>query len=140
MFEPTMTAEEAEIRQIEANVRLTEAKAEGEAVKARKMQFELDKSCGELVYLATALNEFNEKLAPIMAVFRSLPQRLAAELKLKPDAHARVQSICDDIARELADISFDFDTAAEVDQRASEAHRSGAREAKKAGKPGKAKK
>ena len=78
-FEPTMTREEANVRLFEAKVRLTEAKAESEGVKARKEQLELDKACGELVYVSTAMEEFNRALVPVMGVIRTLPQSLVLE-------------------------------------------------------------
>lgn len=67
-YQPTMTPAEITIRMSEAKVRLTEAKALGEGVKARQAQIELDKARGELVYVSTAIEEFNKALVPVMAI------------------------------------------------------------------------
>ena len=123
-WQPTMTAEEVEIRQAEAQVRLTEAKAEKEAICARQAQLDLDKACGQMVYLDSAMNEFNSKLGPIVSLFKNLPMTLATILNLSPNDHAIVQSECDKIAKELSDIEFNFETTAEVDARTAASHTS----------------
>ena len=121
-FSPTMTREESTIRLAEAKVRLTEAKAESERVKARKEQLELDKACCELVYVSTAMEEFNRALVPVMGVLKALPQSLVLEAHLTPDQHAACIRELNKALEELSKIEFHFDTAAEVEERAREAH------------------
>ena len=121
-YQPTMTPTEITIRMSEAKVRLTEAKALGEGVKARQAQIELDKACGELVYVSTAIEEFNKALVPVMAILRTLPQTLALEAKLTPNQHAKCADIVNNALEELSGISFEFETATEVEERAREAH------------------
>ena len=134
---PTMTKDEIKWRTAEAKVRLLEAKADGETVKAQKSRLELDKSCDKLVYIDTALNEFNEKLGVVMAEFRGLPARLASELKLSPAKHEVMQAAFDDILKSLSKIEFKFETASEIDERAAASHAKGTTEA--ASKKGKKK-
>lgn len=121
-YQPTMTPTEITIRISEAKVRLTEAKALGEGVKAKQAQIELDKSCGELVYVSTAMDEFNKALVPVMAILRTLPQTLALEAKLTPTQHAKCSDIVNKALEELSEVSFEFETASEVEERAREAH------------------
>lgn len=121
-FSPTMTREESTIRLAEAKVRLTEAKAESESVKARKEQLELDKACGELVYVSTAMEEFNKALVPVMGVLKTLPQSLVLEAHLTPDQHAACIRELNKALVELSQIEFHFETAVEVEERAREAH------------------
>ena len=121
-FAPTMTREESAIRLAEAKVRLTEAKAESESVKARKEQLELDKACGELVYVSTAMEEFNKALVPVMGVLKTLPQSLVLEAHLTPDQHAACIRELNKALEELSKIEFHFETATEVEERAREAH------------------
>lgn len=121
-FAPTMTREESAIRLAEAKVRLTEAKAESESVKARKEQLELDKACGELVYVSTAMEEFNKALVPVMGVLKTLPQSLVLEAHLTPDQHAACIRALNKALEELSKIEFHFETATEVEDRAREAH------------------
>lgn len=121
-YQPTMSPTEIAIRLSEAKVRLTEAKALGEGVKARQAQIELDKACGELVYVSTAIEEFNKALVPIMAILRTLPQTLALEAKLTPNQHSKCADIVNKALEELSGVSFEFETATEVEERAREAH------------------
>ena len=130
-FSPTMTREESTIRLAEAKVRLTEAKAESESVKARKEQLELDKACGELVYVSTAMEEFNRALVPVMCVLKTLPQSLVLEAHLTPDQHAACIREVNKALEELSKVEFHFDTAAEVEERAREAHTKKARGGKR---------
>lgn len=121
-FEPTMTRDEANIRLFEAKVRMTEAKAESEGIKARKEQLELDKVCGELVYVSTAMEEFNRALVPVMGAIRTLPQSLVLEAHLTPEQHAACLRELNKALEELSKIEFRFETASEVEERAREAH------------------
>lgn len=118
----TMTREECAIRMQEAKVRLTEAKAMSEATKAKIAQIEFDKQCEQLVYVETALDEFNRALAPIMGVLRALPQTLAMDAKLSPWQHEQVIHILDGAFKELGEIDFHFETAKAVDARAMASH------------------
>ena len=130
-FSPTMTREETTIRLAEAKVRLTEAKAESESVKARKEQLELDKACGELVYVATAMEEFNRALVPVMGILKILPQSLVLEAHLTPEQHAACIRELNKALEELSKIEFHFETATEVEERAREAHTKKARGGKR---------
>ena len=123
-WQPTMSADEVVMRQAEAQVKLTEAKAEREAICARQAQLDLDRACGQMVYLDSAMAEFNSKLGPIVSLFKNLPMTLATYLELDPDKHAIVQAECDKISRELAAIEFHFETSAEVDARTAASHTS----------------
>ena len=118
----TMTAEEIKIRTAEAKVKLAEAKAVSEAVKAKQAQLDYDKECGEIVYLNSALEEFNAKISPIMAIIRSLPSTLSNELTLNPSQHLKVQYAVDKILQELSLVEFVFETSSEVDARAAADH------------------
>lgn len=121
-FSPTMTRDESASRLAEAKVRLTEAKAASESIKARKEQLELDKACGELVYVSTVMEEFNKALVPVMGVLKALPQALVLEAHLTPDQHAACIRELNKALEELSKIAFHFETATEVEERAREAH------------------
>lgn len=123
-YTPTMTAEEMKIRAAEAKVRLAESRAISEAVRARQAQLAYDKECGELVYISSAMQEFDSQLAPIMAIIRSLPPMLSNALSLTPEQHAVVQASVDKILKELSEVEFHFETSEEVDARASADHTS----------------
>jgi len=124
VFQPTMSADEIHTRLTEAKVRLTEARAVSEAVRARQAQLAYDRECGELVYISSAMSEFDAKLAPIMALFRSLPPLLSSSLALTPAQHKIVQEAVDKVLQELDQIEFHFETSEEVDARASADHTS----------------
>lgn len=123
-FVPTMTSDEVVQRLAEANVRLTEAKAESEAARARQMTLTLDRECGKLIYLITAEAEFSEKMAPIAAVIRNIPIELTRRCGLTPEQHAVAREIVNAALSELSQVEFHFDTAAEVDARAAASHTS----------------
>lgn len=123
-FVPTMTAEEIKLRMAEASVRLTEAKAESEAARARQMTLTLDRECGKLIYLITAEAEFGAKMSPIAAVIRNIPIELTRRCGLTPEQHAVAREIVNGALAELSRIEFHFDTAAEVDARAAASHTS----------------
>lgn len=123
-FVPTMTQEEIHVRMTEAKVRLAESRAISEAVRARQAQLAYDRECGELVYISSAMQEFDSQLAPIMAIIRSLPPMLSNALNLSPEQHAVVQASVEKILKELSEIEFHFETSEEVDARASADHTS----------------
>ncbi len=124
VFQPTMSADEIHTRLTEAKVRLAEARAVSEAVRARQAQLAYDRECGELVYISSAMQEFDSQLAPIMAIIRSLPPMLSNALSLSPEQHAVVLASVDKVLKELSEIEFHFETSEEVDARASADHTS----------------
>lgn len=108
---------EIERLQMVANLRFTNAKAACEEIKAKKEQLEFDRQCEQTIYLNTAIEEFNGKLGPIMAMFKTLPTSLVAALKLTPKQHKAILDECQKIYGELEKLEFKFDTALEVDDR-----------------------
>lgn len=125
MFKPTMTPDEIRIREKEAKVKIQEAKAISENIKARQAQIDYDKTCDRLCYIESALLEFNRKLTPAMALIKTLATDLTTELKLKPAQHEVVTRHIMDVLAEFAQIEFKFETAAEVDARTAAAHGNG---------------
>lgn len=129
-FVPTMASDEAVTRLFEAKVRLTEARAIGEMVKAKTAQIELDKACGELVYAQSAMDAFNSALAPLMGALRNFAQQLVMRGRLTPSQHEVVDDLMAGIYRELSKVEFEFETATEVEKRATATHTTAQKAAK----------
>lgn len=123
-YKATMSAGEIKSRLAEAKVKLLEAQAATESVKAKKVQLAFDKECDSLVYIDTALDEFNSKLKLIVDMIRHLPDAIGNDLKLEPDQYVFVKNYTAGILSELSKITFEFSTTNEIDARAASSHSS----------------
>lgn len=121
-FKPTMSATEAEVRLREAQVRLTEARVLSELAKAKATQLELDTKCEALVYIDTALAEFNAKLKIVAELLHGLAGDITNDLRLSPEQYSAVSARVNHILLELSKIEFVFETSREVDKKAAESH------------------
>lgn len=82
-----------------------------------RAQLELDRSRGDLCYIATALDEFGGAVAGIMAVIRNLPTSLSLSLRLTTEQQAILQSEINDLLSELSDIDITLTSSVETDKR-----------------------
>lgn len=121
-FKPTMSAMEADVRLREAQVRLTEARALSELAKAKSTQLELDTKCEALVYIDTALAEFNAKLKIVADLLHGLAGDITNDLGLSPEQYSIVSARVNHVLIELSKIEFVFETSREVDKNAAESH------------------
>ena len=121
-FKPTMSVMEADVRLREAQVRLTEARALSELAKAKSTQLELDTKCEALVYIDTALAEFNAKLKIVADLLHGLAGDITNDLGLSPEQYSIVSARVNHVLIELSKIEFVFETSREVDKNAAESH------------------